>query len=37
MPDRSTAGYWHGFKEHPELYKTAFENESVVIFSRKSG
>jgi uncharacterized membrane protein len=37
MPDRSTAGYWREFKEHPELYKTDFENESVAIFSRKTG
>jgi hypothetical protein len=35
MPDRPTVGYWRGFKEHPDLYRTAFENESVLIVERR--
>jgi len=35
MPDRPTVGYWRGFKEHPGLYRTVFENESVLIVERR--
>jgi hypothetical protein len=35
MPDRPTVGYWRGFKEHPDLYRTVFENEEVLIVERR--
>lgn len=35
MPDRPTVGYWRGFKERPDLYRTVFENESVLIVERR--
>lgn len=32
MPDRPTADlYWQAFERHPDLYRTAFENEAVLI------
>jgi hypothetical protein len=31
MPDRPTVDYWKDFKAHPNLYRTAFENEDVLI------
>jgi hypothetical protein len=31
MPDRPTVDYWKDFKAHPNLYRTTFENEDVLI------
>jgi hypothetical protein len=35
MPDRPTQDYWKLFEDHPELYQTGFENDDVVIVSRR--
>jgi hypothetical protein len=34
MPDRPTADYWRLFASRPALYRTAFENEDVLIVTR---
>jgi hypothetical protein len=34
MPDRPTIDYWKEFKAWPNLYRTAFENENVLIVTR---
>ena len=34
MPDRPTANYWRLFASRPALYRTAFENEDVLIVTR---
>ena len=36
LPTRPTAYYWQPFKAHPELYRVAFENESVLIVAPRS-
>ena len=35
MPDRPTIDYWKGFEARPELYRTVFENEDVLIVTRR--
>jgi hypothetical protein len=35
MPDRSTIDYWRSFKARPNLYRTVFENEDVLITTRR--
>jgi hypothetical protein len=35
MPDRPTIDYWKEFKAWPNLYRTAFENEDVLIVTRR--
>jgi hypothetical protein len=35
MPDRPTIDYWRLFKARPNLYRTAFENEDVLIVTRR--
>jgi hypothetical protein len=35
MPDRPTVDYWREFKAWPNLYRTAFENEDVLIVTRR--
>jgi hypothetical protein len=35
MPDRPTVDYWKLFKAHPNLYRTTFENEDVLIVTRR--
>jgi hypothetical protein len=35
MPDRPTIDYWKNFKAHPNLYRTVFENEDVLIVVRR--
>jgi hypothetical protein len=35
MPDRLTMDYWKGFKARPDLYRTVFENEDVLIVARR--
>ena len=35
MPDRPTADYWRLFAAQPELYRAAFENEDVLIVTRR--
>jgi hypothetical protein len=35
MPDRPTIDYWRLFKARPDLYRTAFENEDVLIVARR--
>jgi hypothetical protein len=37
MPDRPTEDYWRRFEEQPNLYHTVFENEDVLIVSRREG
>jgi hypothetical protein len=37
MPDRPTIDYWREFKAWPNLYRTAFENEDVLIVTRRQG
>jgi hypothetical protein len=37
MPDRPTIDYWSEFKAWPNLYRTAFENEDVLIVTRRQG
>ena len=31
MPDRVIVPYWRDFADHPDLYRTVFENEDVLI------
>jgi hypothetical protein len=31
MPDRPTNDFWRLFEAHPDLYRTAFENQDVLI------
>jgi hypothetical protein len=35
MPDRPTTDYWRLFKAQPNLYRTTFENEDVLIVTRR--
>ncbi len=35
MPDRQTQDYWLSFKDHPDLYRTGFENSDVLILERR--
>jgi hypothetical protein len=35
MPDRITVDYWKHFKAQPGLYRTTFENEDVLIVTRR--
>ncbi len=35
MPDRPTQDYWPSFEDHPNLYRTAFENRDVLIVERR--
>ncbi len=35
MPDRPTLDYWKLFKARPDLYRTVFENEDVLIVTRR--
>ena len=35
MPDRPTQDYWLSFEDHPNLYRTAFENGDVLIVERR--
>jgi hypothetical protein len=35
MPDRPTADYWKNFEARPGLYRTVFENEDVLIVTRR--
>jgi hypothetical protein len=35
MPDRPTTAYWKKFKALPSLYRTVFENEDVLIVTRR--
>ena len=35
MPDRPTADYWRSFKARPEIYRTTFENEDVLIVKKR--
>jgi hypothetical protein len=35
MPDRPTIDYWKSFKARPNLYRTVFENEDVLITTRR--
>jgi hypothetical protein len=35
MPDRPTADYWKNFEARPGLYWTVFENEDVLIVTRR--
>ena len=35
LPDRPTIDYWKNFKAHPNLYRTVFENEDVLIVVRR--
>jgi hypothetical protein len=35
MPDRLTQDYWRGFAARPDLYRTAFENQDVLIVARR--
>jgi hypothetical protein len=35
MPDRPTQDYWSSFENHPNLYRTAFENRDVLIVERR--
>ncbi len=35
MPDRPTVDYWKLFEAQPNLYRTAFENEDVLIVTRR--
>jgi hypothetical protein len=35
MPDRPTIDYWREFKAWPNLYRTVFENEDVLIVTRR--
>jgi hypothetical protein len=37
MPDRPTTDYWREFKAWPNLYRTVFENEDVLIVTRRQG
>ena len=37
MPDRITVDYWKHFKALPGLYRTTFENEDVLIVTRRQG
>lgn len=36
LPTRPDTYYWKPFKAHPELYRVAFENESVLIVAPRS-
>jgi hypothetical protein len=36
MPDRATVDYWKGFEALPGLYRRVFENEDVLIVTRRS-
>ena len=35
MPDRTTIDYWKEFKAWPNLYRNVFENEDVLILTRR--
>jgi hypothetical protein len=35
MPDRITINYWKRFDSRPNLYRTVFENEDVLIVTRR--
>jgi hypothetical protein len=35
MPDRPTRDYWKAFAARPDLYRTVFENEDVLIVTRR--
>lgn len=35
MPDRPVVDYWHAFEDHPNLYRTTFENQDVLIVARR--
>lgn len=35
MPDRPIVDYWRAFEEHPDLYRTAFENHDVLIVTHR--
>ena len=35
MPDRETLDYWKSFEERPDLYRTTFENDDVLIVTRR--
>lgn len=34
MPHRSVQYYWKSFKARPDLYRTTFENDDVLIVAR---
>ena len=36
MPDRLTRDYWKAFAARPDLYRTVFENEDVLIVTRRA-
>jgi hypothetical protein len=35
MPDRPTLDYWRLFEARPNFYRVAFENEDVLIVTRR--
>jgi hypothetical protein len=35
MPDRPTIDYWRLFEARPNFYRVAFENEDVLIVTRR--
>ncbi len=35
MPDRPVTPFWRGFSNKPDLYRAAFENEDVLIVTRR--
>jgi hypothetical protein len=35
MPDRPTQDYWKRFRDRPDLYRFAFENDDVLIVARR--
>jgi hypothetical protein len=35
MPDRPTIDYWRLFEARPDAYRVAFENEDVLIVTRR--
>jgi hypothetical protein len=35
MPDRPTQNYWKAFAARPDLYRTVFQNEDVLIVARR--
>lgn len=35
MPDRPTQDYWKRFRDRPDLYRTTFENDAVLIVRRR--
>ncbi len=35
MPDRPTQDYWKLFEDRSDLYRSAFENDDVLIVARR--